>query len=117
MRICMDGTPLLVRSAGVKTYLYHWLRSLQASSAGYHVTVFPRIGPLLKLDHEHSVRPLLPTAFHLAALEVLNRGRRWLPAGKPDDGFPASNFVRSLPRNSPRIPDALHVLTTRTLPY
>jgi glycosyltransferase involved in cell wall biosynthesis len=116
MRICIDGTPLLVRSAGVKTYLYHWLRSLQASSAGHHVTVFPRIGPLLKLDHEHSVKPLLPTAFHLAALEVLNRGRRWLPAGKPDDVFHASNFVRSLPRNSTVITATLHDLTTWTMP-
>ena len=116
MRICIDGTPLLVRSAGVKTYLYHWLRSLQASSAGHQVTVFPRIGPLHKLDHEHSVKPLLPTAIRLAALGVLNRGGRWLPAGKPNDVFHASNFVRSLPRSAMVTTATLHDLTAWTMP-
>lgn len=116
MRICIDGTPLLVRSAGVKTYLYHWLRSLQASSVGHHVTVFPRIGPLHTLDHEHSLKPLLPTAFHLAALGVLNRSRRWLAAGKPNDVFHASNFVRSLPRNAMVTTATLHDLTAWTMP-
>jgi alpha-1,3-rhamnosyl/mannosyltransferase len=80
------------------------------------VTVFPRIGPLLKLDHEHSVKSLLPTAFHLAALGVLNRGGRWLPAGKPDDVFHASNFVRSLPRNTLVTTATLHDLTAWTMP-
>src|SRR5207248_8833475 len=28
-RICIDCSPLLVRSAGVKTYLYHWLHALR----------------------------------------------------------------------------------------
>ena len=116
MRICIDGTPLLVRSAGVKTYLYHWLRSLQASSAGHHVTIFPRMGELHKLDHAHSVKSLLPTAFRLAALGVMNRGGRWMPAGKPNDVFHASNFVRSLSRNAMVTTATLHDLTAWTMP-
>src|ERR1019366_6671353 len=114
MRVCIDGTPLLVRSAGVKTYLYHWLRSLQASSSPHTLTIFPMIGRLPALDHRQSVKPLLPTAFHLAMLAVLNR--RWLPVGTSCDVFHASNQMRSLPRNAKAITATLHDLTTWTMP-
>jgi glycosyltransferase involved in cell wall biosynthesis len=114
MRVCIDGTPLLVRSAGVKTYLYHWLRSLQASNSRHYLTIFPMIGRLPALDHRQSVKPLLPTVFHLAMLAVLNR--RWLPVGPSCDVFHASNLVRGLPRKAMAITATLHDLTTWTMP-
>lgn len=114
MRVCIDATPLLVRSAGVKTYLYHWLRSLQESKSPHTLTIFPRMGRLPSLDHRRSVKPLLSTAFHLATLAVLNR--RWLPIGPSCDVFHASNLVRSLPRNAVAITATLHDLTTWTMP-
>ena len=113
MRVCIDGTPLLVRSAGVKTYLYYWLRSLQESASPHNVTIFPMIGRLPELDHKHSIKPLLPTVFHLAILGALNRS--WLPAGPSCDVFHASNLVRTLPRNA-KITATLHDLTTWTMP-
>ena len=116
MRICIDGTPLLVRSAGVKTYLYHWLRSLQASSGHHQLTIFPMIGRLPALNHRQSIKPLFPTAFQFAILGVLNRGWRWLPAGRSCDVFHASNFARSLPRNAKVTTATLHDLTTWTMP-
>lgn len=116
MQICIDGTPLLVRSAGVKTYLYHWLRSLQASSSHHKLTIFPGIGQLTQLDHQRSIKPLFSTAVHLAMSGVLNRSRPWLPAGRPYDVFHASNLVRSLPRNAKAITATLHDLTTWTMP-
>ncbi len=114
MRVCIDGSPLLVRSAGVKTYLYHWLRSLQTSNSPHKLTVFPMIGRLPALDHRQSVMPLLPTAFHLAMLTVLNR--TWLPIGPSCDVFHISNLVRSFPRNAKAITATLHDLTTWTNP-
>jgi glycosyltransferase involved in cell wall biosynthesis len=114
MRVCIDGTPLLVRSAGVKTYLYHWLCSLQASNSHHQLTIFPSIGRLPALDHQHSVKPLLPTVFHLAILGLVNR--RWLPSGPPCDVFHVSNLVRTLPRNAKAITATLHDMTTWTMP-
>ncbi len=114
MRVCIDGTPLLVRSAGVKTYLYHWVRSLQASNLPHKLTIFPMIGRLPALDHQRSVKPLFPTVFHLAILGALNR--RWLPAGPSCDVFHASNLMRTLPRNAKVITATLHDLTTWTMP-
>ena len=34
MKILVDATSLLLRSAGVKNYTYHWLRALQARAPG-----------------------------------------------------------------------------------
>ncbi len=113
MRVCIDGAPLLVRSAGVKTYLYHWLLSLQASNSSHKLTIFPMIGRLPELDHRQSVKPLLPTALHLAML-ALNRGL--FPLGPTCDVFHASNLARSLPRNAKAITATLHDLTTWTMP-
>ena len=114
VRVCIDGTPLLLRSAGVKTYLYHWLRSLQASNSPHDLTIFPMIRRLPALDHRQSVKPFLPTAFHLAMLAVINR--RWLPMGPSCDVFHASNLVRSFPRKAMAVTATLHDLTTWTMP-
>jgi alpha-1,3-rhamnosyl/mannosyltransferase len=73
------------------------------------------IGRLPALDHQHSIKPLVSTAFHLAILGVLNR--RWLPAGPSCDVFHASNLVRSLPRNAKALTATLHDLTTWTMPH
>ncbi len=116
MRICIDGTPLLVRSAGVKTYLYYWLRGLQDSRSPHDLTIFPAIKRLPALDHQHSVKALLPTLFHLAALKFLNHTRPWLPVGDSCDVFHASNLVRSPPRNTKVTTATLHDLTTFTMP-
>ena len=41
MKIVIDATPLLVRSAGVKSVLYHWLRALRRSARGESIATFP----------------------------------------------------------------------------
>ena len=34
MRVVIDATPLLVRSAGVKNYLYHWILHMRRAAGG-----------------------------------------------------------------------------------
>ena len=34
MRVVIDATPLLVRSAGVKNYLYHWILHMRRMEIG-----------------------------------------------------------------------------------
>jgi alpha-1,3-rhamnosyl/mannosyltransferase len=55
IRIAIDATPLLLRSAGVKTYLYYWLRSLQAQAQGLHILAFPAVRLPVEVCHDHSV--------------------------------------------------------------
>ena len=73
MRISVDASPLLLRSAGVKNYLYHWIHALQRNAAGNSVEPYPFIRDLGELTHESSVMNLLHTAPRIAWLLASNR--------------------------------------------
>ena len=44
MRICIDATSLLLRSAGVKNYVYHWILSMQRECRQHTVHRVPHAG-------------------------------------------------------------------------
>ncbi len=71
MRICVDGVPLLLRSAGIKNYLHHWIGHLRAA-AGDTISVFPWIGRLGVLHHDASAMGTAGTVARLALLHALN---------------------------------------------
>ncbi len=111
-RICIDCSPLLVRSAGVKTYLHHWLRALR-HVAGNSITAFLDPGDDA-LQHGASMSENFPQLGLLCALNRLGPGA--ISAVAPDcDVFHASNLLRHVPRK--RVLSAtIHDLTTRLLP-
>lgn len=84
MRISVDASPLLLRSAGVKNYLYHWIHALQRTSNGDSVASYPFIGNVGELTHESSVMNFFSTAPRIAWLLASNRFdfTRRLAAGK-----------------------------------
>ena len=55
MRITIDASPLLVRSAGVKGYLYHWIRALKDKALNHTVKLFPLLDEFGALNHERSL--------------------------------------------------------------
>ena len=56
MRVVIDATPLLVRSAGVQNYLYHWIEHLRrAAGPRNEIATFPAIPEFRALTHEASV--------------------------------------------------------------
>ena len=85
MRVTIDAVPLLVRSAGVKNYLYYWIQHLSQESRGVEIRLFPflgepsRLGDPLRpgepglLDHEDSVANPVMTHASLGLLFLLNR--------------------------------------------
>jgi len=73
MRISVDASPLLLRSAGVKNYLYHWIHALQRTSSVDAVDAYPFIRDLGNLTHETSVMSLMHTAPRIAWLLASNR--------------------------------------------
>lgn len=73
MRISVDASPLLLRSAGVKNYLYHWIHALQRTSNANAVEAYPFIRDLGELTHESSVMNLLHTVPRIAWLLASNR--------------------------------------------
>ena len=69
----IDAVPLLVRSAGVKNYLYYWLQHLRRESRAIDFRLFPFLDGASFLDHEGSIADPLTTKMRLGMLFFLNR--------------------------------------------
>src|SRR4051794_16183275 len=76
MRALIDGTPLLLKSAGVKNYIYHWASTL-VRKAPEQIEVFPFLGGRVSLQHESSVVGPIGTTARLALLQFLNLTGNW----------------------------------------
>ena len=117
MRVLIDATSLLVRSAGVKTYTYHWIQHLRQQSRNEQILAFPYLDSLGALTHERSMLPPAATYARLGLLYLLNQP--WNPlvehmvAGM--DVFHVSNLVRHVPKK-PRITATIHDLTRWLMP-
>src|SRR5215475_8768970 len=73
MRVTIDAVPLLVRSAGIKNYLYYWTRNLRQESREVEIQLFPFLDEAHWLNHEGSVANPLTTFLRLGMLFLLNR--------------------------------------------
>jgi alpha-1,3-rhamnosyl/mannosyltransferase len=110
-RIAIDCSPLLVRSAGVKTWLYYWTRELLQLAPERVRTVLGFPGEKLSLDGSALAYP------RLAWLSVLNR----LPGGLSDfalgnsDVFHVSNLLRYPPRR-PKLSATVYDMTRWIVP-
>jgi alpha-1,3-rhamnosyl/mannosyltransferase len=118
VRITVDATSALLRSAGVKGYTYHWLRHLrQQAGADDEIRAFPLLKKWDILDHEHSALPLVPTVIRLGLLHSANvLGPAILDqlVGKADV-FHAGNLVRQAPGRA-RLTATIHDLTSWIMP-
>jgi len=118
VKITIDATSALLRSAGVKGYTYHWLRSLRRqASTGDEIRAFPLLKNWAKLDHEHSALALAPTIARLAALHAANvLGPAVLDVLLGlTNVFHAGNLVRQAPRKA-RLTATIHDLTSWIMP-
>ncbi len=117
MRITIDATPALLRSAGVKSYTYHWVRAMRRLAGRDEIRAFPYLDEFGALDHECSVLGTMPTYARIALLHFVNlRGNRaidWVARGS--DVFHASNQVHNAPRRA-KLTATIHDLTCRLMP-
>ncbi len=117
MRVLIDASALLLRSAGVKTYFYHWLAALREVAPKGEIDAFPFLGELGALAHERSVLPAWATLPRLAALYFIN-----VPGNPAMDRLVArydvvhlSNQVRVGVRST-RLTATVHDLTALLMP-
>jgi glycosyltransferase involved in cell wall biosynthesis len=118
MRILIDATPVLLRSAGVKTYIYHWIQHLWHHAGNEQVLTFPPLNKLAALNHEGSMLGPARTYSQLGLVYLANlQGNlpllNWMTP--KIDVFHASNMVRNPPRKA-RLTATIHDLTTRLMP-
>jgi alpha-1,3-rhamnosyl/mannosyltransferase len=121
MRVVIDAVPLLIRSAGVKNYLYHWIGSLRRAAGALcgpdTIATFPALKRLGRLTHNASMAGPWRTGTGLAALALSNYSRLpvldWLTHGA--DIFHSSGLVRHPPRR-PRLTATIHDMTCWLMP-
>lgn len=117
MRITIDATSLLLRSAGVKNYTYHWIRHLRALAREDVIGAFPRVGELGELNHDQSVMNAVSTYLRLGVLYSVNQFGSPLMdwAVGECDVFHASNQVHHRPRRG-KLTATIHDLTCWVMP-
>jgi glycosyltransferase involved in cell wall biosynthesis len=117
MKILVDATSLLLRSAGIKNYVWHWLRAMRAASRGHEISAFPMLRDSGELDHSSSVYGLAGTWSRLGLVAFLNLpgnpGMNFMTGGA--DVFHASNMVRNVPVKA-ALTATIHDLTCRLMP-
>ncbi|HUK19284.1 MAG TPA: glycosyltransferase family 1 protein [Bryobacteraceae bacterium] len=116
MRIFIDAVPLLVRSAGVKNYLFHWIVHLRRLLGDEQVRLFPFLDRLPALDHEGSAADAPGTLARQALLFALNLWpNRFADLMAPPDGIFHATKLLYPPRHL-RLTATLHDLTCWLLP-
>ena len=117
MRILIDATAVLLRSAGIKNYVYHWIQHLRQESRNETILAFPYLDGFGQLTHEGSVLSPAQTYARLALLYFVNIPRNpaldWI-AGKADV-FHVSNQIR-IPLRKTKVTATLHDLTCWLMP-
>jgi alpha-1,3-rhamnosyl/mannosyltransferase len=117
MHIAIDATPLLIRSAGVKNYLYYWIDHLRRLAGSQTIRTVPQLNSLGALTHDSSVTGRLRTIAGLGSLALSNHTPLpvldWLTAGA--DLFHASTLIVHPPKR-PRLTATIHDMTCWLMP-
>lgn len=117
MSVLIDVSPLMLRSAGVKAYVWHWSKALIDLAGADAVRTFPVVDLEGQLNHEHSMAGRFETYAGLATLYATNYLRLpilgWRLGGARL--FHATNQVRRPPR-VPILTSTLHDLTCWSMP-
>jgi alpha-1,3-rhamnosyl/mannosyltransferase len=117
VRVAIDASPLLVRSAGVKNYLYHWILHLRRIAGKDAVRTFPHMERVRPLTHEGSMGGLWNTFLGLGSLAISNHiglpVLDWLSGDA--QVFHASVLVRRPPRKM-RLTATIHDMTCWLMP-
>ena len=106
-----------MRSAGVKTYTYHWIQHLFEEARNEQILTFPKLDNFSALNHERSMVSPARTIYQLGMLFAANRAPLpildWtIPKA---DVFHSSNQVRNPPRKT-RLTATIYDMTCRLMP-
>ena len=116
MRIAIDAIPLLVRSAGVKNYLFYWISHLRQLLGDRQVPLFPFLDHLPDLNHEGSIVDPVGTLARQGLLYALNLqpNRVWDWIGPRTDIFHTTKLLN--PPRLPRLTATVYDMTCWLLP-
>src|SRR5271165_5013613 len=75
MRVTIDSGPLLIRSAGIKNFLYYWIQHLRRLAGADEIATVPAMSEFGPLDHDRSIAGPARTFAGLATLALSNHAR------------------------------------------
>lgn len=116
-KVLVDAASLLLRSAGVKNYTFHWLRALEQQAPGMF-DAYPFLGTSLgALNHDGSNFSLSATVPRIAALQFFNKvmPAALTPFVRKYALFHVSNQVKHPPPGVP-VSATVHDMTCWLLP-
>src|SRR5579859_4379896 len=118
MRVAVDVTSLLVRSAGVKTYMYYWTSALQKYARADSIFFFPFFRNLPQLDHQNSAFGRRQTTFGTLLVHFANiKGNPILELlACRADIFHASQHLRNPPLFTTRLTATIYDMTCWLMP-
>jgi glycosyltransferase involved in cell wall biosynthesis len=113
MRLTLDITPTLLRSAGVRNHLYYWTRALEADLRCNRMDFYPFLNELPDLNHDRGIETGIPN-WRLFLVFAMNNGfaTRLLPRAEVFHGSPQ---LRRRPRTR-RLTAHIHDLTCWLMP-
>jgi glycosyltransferase involved in cell wall biosynthesis len=115
--LLLDASPLLLRSAGVKNYVYYWARSLAEHAGANRLELFPFLSGLGTFAHEKSVLSRAATLPRLGLLYAANicpfPFLNWVTPAS--DIFHASHQVLHPPRKT-RMTSTIYDMTCWLMP-
>lgn len=115
MIVTIDATSALLRSAGIKSYTYHWVRHLREQAGGDEIRAFPYLKDFGKLDHQASTLSKWQTLPRLGLL-YFARGSSLLDTVlRGSNIFHASNQMRRKPRGV-KLTATIHDMTCWLMP-
>jgi glycosyltransferase involved in cell wall biosynthesis len=115
MKITVDATSALLRSAGVKSYTYHWVRALRAAARSDEIHGYPFLDDFGALDHQSSSLSSIGTYARLGVLYLTRDSSLLDFALRGADIFHASNQVRRAPKRA-KLTATIHDLTCWLMP-
>jgi glycosyltransferase involved in cell wall biosynthesis len=115
--VLLDASPLLLRSAGVKNYVYYWARSLAEHAGRNALSLFPFLNDIDRFTHLASVIGPVATVPRLGLLYAANaspiRILNWLTPAS--DIFHASHHALHPPRKA-RLTSTIYDMTCWLMP-
>lgn len=115
--VLLDASPLLLRSAGVKNYIYYWAKSLAEQAGQNALCLFPFLQGIDRFSHVTSVVGPAATVPRLGLLYAANvspiRILNWLTPAS--DIFHASHHVQHPPRKA-RLTSTIYDMTCWLMP-
>ncbi len=117
MHVCLDCTPFLGKSAGIKSYLYYLYSSMRDCAGRRELTAYPFLQNPGVLRHDQSTLNRLPTVCRSSVAGCARFS--WCPllelAAGNADVFHASNLIARGPRGA-ALTTTVHDLTTWLMP-